>query len=41
LTHDLKANFYNSTDLNNAQDARDTCLAAIWAKVDTEALSAG
>jgi len=41
LTHYLKANFYSTTDLNNAQDPRDTSPAAIWAKVDTEALSAG
>jgi len=38
ITHDLKADFYNTTELNNAQDLRDTCPAAIWAKVDAEAL---
>ena len=38
LTHDLKANFYNTTDLNNTQNPRDTCPAAIWAKVDEESL---
>lgn len=38
ITHDLKAEFYNTTNLNNAQDPRDTCPAAIWAKVDAEAL---
>ncbi len=38
ITHDLKAAFYNTTDLNNTQDPRDTCPAAIWAKVDAEAL---
>ncbi len=47
-THDLKVNFYDTTDLNydttdlnNTQDPRDTCPAAIWAEVNTEALSAG
>ena len=24
ITHDLKADFYNTTELNNAQDLRDT-----------------
>jgi hypothetical protein len=40
LTHDLKADFYNTTDLNNVQNPRDTCPAAIWAKVDAESLKA-
>ena len=38
LTHDLKANFYNTTDLNNARNPRDTCPADVWEKVDAEAL---
>lgn len=38
ITKDLNANFYNTTDLNNATNARDTCPAALWAKVDAEAL---
>lgn len=38
VTRDLNANFYNTTDLNNAADPRDTCPAAMWAKVDAEAL---
>lgn len=38
MTHDLKAGFYNTTDLNNATNSRDTCPAAIWDKVDAEAL---
>ena len=38
VTHDLKAAFYNTTDLNNTQDPRDTCPAAVWDKVDAESL---
>ncbi len=38
LTHDLQAAFYNTTDLNNKAIPRDTCPAAIWDKVDAEAL---
>jgi hypothetical protein len=38
ITKDLDANFYNTTDLNNAANPRDTCPTAMWAKVDTEAL---
>lgn len=38
VTKDLNANFYNTTDLNNAANPRDTCPTAMWAKVDAEAL---
>jgi hypothetical protein len=38
LTKDLQAVFYNTTDLNNKANSRDTCPAALWAKVDAEAL---
>ena len=38
VTKDLKAVFYNTTDLNNKANPRDTCPAAVWAKLDTEAL---
>jgi hypothetical protein len=38
LTKDLQAVFYNTTDLNNKANPRDTCPAALWAKVDAEAL---
>jgi hypothetical protein len=38
VTHDLEAVFYNTTDLNNAQNPRDTCPAPVWEKVDPEAL---
>ncbi|SPF39618.1 conserved hypothetical protein [Syntrophobacter sp. SbD1] len=38
VTHDLDAAFYNTTDLNNTQNPRDTCPAAVWAKVDAESL---
>jgi hypothetical protein len=38
VTHDLKAAFYNTTDLNNTENPRDTCPAAIWDKVDAESL---
>ena len=37
LTKNLKAAFYNSTDLNNSADPRDTCPQALWDKVDAEA----
>jgi hypothetical protein len=33
----LRAEFYNTTGLNNSVDSRDTCPAAIWDKVDAEA----
>jgi hypothetical protein len=38
VTKDLEADFYNTTDLNNAADPRDTCPADLWAKVDPDAL---
>jgi hypothetical protein len=38
LTHDLQAEFYNSTGLNNSADPRNTCPQAIWDKVDPEQL---
>lgn len=38
ITKDLKAVFYNTTDLNNKANPRDTCPADTWAKVDREAL---
>lgn len=38
VTKDLKADFYNTTDLNKAADPRDTCPADLWAKVDPETL---
>jgi hypothetical protein len=34
----LQAAFYNTTDLNNAANPRDTCPAGIWDKVDAEGL---
>lgn len=37
-TQDLKANYYNTTDLNNKANARDTCPAAIWGMIDAKAL---
>ncbi len=33
VTKDLQAAFYNTTDLNNKANPRDTCPAALWAKV--------
>ena len=37
ITKDLKASFYNSTDLNGATTAnRDSCPQAVWDKVDPE-----
>jgi hypothetical protein len=38
LTKDLSAGVYNTTDLNNAANPRDSCPADMWAKVDPEAL---
>lgn len=38
LTHNLQAAFYNTTELNNKADPRDTCPADMWAKVDADAL---
>jgi hypothetical protein len=38
VTKDLRANFYNTTDLNNQANPRDTCPAAMWAKVDAKTL---
>jgi len=38
VTKDLKAVFYNTTDLNNQANPRDTCPAGIWDKVDAKAL---
>ena len=38
LTHNLDAAFYNSTDLNNSADPRNTCPQALWDKVDPETL---
>ena len=34
----LQAAFYNTTDLNNAANPRDTCPADIWDKIDAEGL---
>jgi hypothetical protein len=34
----LKAAFYNTTGLNNEENARDSCPAALWDKADPEAL---
>ena len=38
VTKNLNANFYNTTNLNNVANPRDTCPEAMWAKVDAEAL---
>ena len=38
VTRDLKGAVYNTTELNNAANPRDTCPAEMWAKVDPEAL---
>jgi hypothetical protein len=38
VTKNLSAGVYNTTDLNNAANRRDTCPADMWAKVDPEAL---
>ncbi len=38
VTKNLKAAFYNTTDLNNEENARDSCPAALWDKADPEAL---
>jgi len=37
VTKDLSAGVYNTTDLNNKADSRDSCPADMWAKVDPEA----
>jgi hypothetical protein len=34
----LQAAFYNTTDLNNAANPRNTCPADLWAKVDADSL---
>jgi hypothetical protein len=38
ILKDLKAAFYNTTNLNDAADPRDTCPATMWSKVDPETL---
>ena len=38
VTKDLKADFYNSTDLNGGAATRDSCPQAVWDKVDIEAV---
>ncbi len=38
ITKDLNANFYNTTNLNNAANPRDTCPDTMWGKVDAEML---
>lgn len=38
ITKDLKADFYNSTQLNGGAVNRDSCPQAVWDKVDTEAV---
>lgn len=38
ITKDLRGAFYNTTDLNNSADPRDTCPPDLWAKVDPETL---
>jgi hypothetical protein len=38
ITKDLSAVFYNTTDLNNATNPRDSCPEDMWAKVDADAL---
>ncbi len=38
VTKNLKAAFYNTTELNNEENARDSCPAALWDRVDPEAL---
>jgi hypothetical protein len=35
---DLEGAVYNTTDLNNAADPRDSCSAGMWSKVDAKAL---
>jgi len=37
ITKNLDADFYNTSNLNNAANRLDTCPAALWAKVDIEA----
>lgn len=38
ITKNLDAVFYNSTELNNSADPRNTCPQELWDKVDPEAL---
>jgi hypothetical protein len=38
LTKDLSAGVYNTTDLNNKANPRDSCSTGMWAKVDVDAL---
>ncbi len=38
-TETLSADFFNTTDLNNKADPKDTCPAATWAKVDAKSLA--
>ncbi len=38
VTKNLQAVFYNTTDLNNEADPRDTCPAGLWDRVDHVAL---
>jgi len=38
VAQDLRAALYNTTDLNNSWNPRDTCPAALWDKLDTEAI---
>ncbi len=38
ITKNLEAVFYNTSELNNAANAKDTCPAPLWEKVDAEAL---
>ena len=38
VTKNLSAAVYNTTDLNNKANPRDTCPAAVWGKVDRQAL---
>jgi len=38
LTKNLSAGVYNTTDLNNKANPRDSCPADMWAKVDASAL---
>ena len=39
-TEALTANFFNTSDLNNQADPKDTCPAEMWAKVDPKSLEA-
>jgi len=38
LTKELQAAIYNTTDLNNSANPRDTCPEALWDKIDAGAL---